>query len=93
MYTGAIARCTPRARHERREHHERPRIPVREARKQISTILASGKTVAVGDKYGHVRGFIVGVPEHNHYNGPERRKALRAARTAFLAALDAEKGN
>jgi hypothetical protein len=70
---------------------ERRRITVRQARKEISLFLTTGKTVSIGDPiYGQVRGFIVGVPTHNHYNQTEKRKALRAAKAAFQAAWMAE---
>jgi hypothetical protein len=59
------------------------RIPVREAGKQISVILASGKTVSIGHRYGTVRGFIVAVPAHNEWDDKERKKALREAKLAF----------
>jgi hypothetical protein len=66
------------------------RLPLRQARVGISAILSSGKTVAVGQRYQPLRGFVVGVPAHNEYNSAERRKALAAAKAAFLAALAEE---
>ena len=68
----------------------RPRTSVREARRNISKILRSGETVSIGPEYGSVRGFIVGVPEHNAWNPSEKRAALKTARAAFLAAWTAE---
>jgi hypothetical protein len=62
------------------------RITVREARKNISKLLASGKTVAVGHHYGELRGFIVGVPEHGAWNHDEKRKALKHAKARFTEA-------
>lgn len=62
------------------------RISVREARRTISTILASGKAVTVGPHYGSARGFIVGIPAHQEYDQEAKRKALKAAKAAFTAA-------
>jgi hypothetical protein len=62
------------------------RLTVREARRTISTILVSGKTVHVGDNYGRLRGFIVGLPDHEPYNAAEKKKALREAKLQFQKA-------
>jgi hypothetical protein len=66
------------------------RLTVRQARTTMSTILKSGKTVAIGSQYGHLRGFIVGMPEHNTWNREERGIALKAAKAQFTKAWIAE---
>jgi hypothetical protein len=62
------------------------RISVRDARKNISAILSSGKAATIGHRYGELRGFIVGVPAHNSYDRKERAAAMKKARAAFVAA-------
>jgi hypothetical protein len=67
------------------------RQTVREARRLFSRTMAAGNTVAVGDHYGTLRGFIVGVAKHNSsWNNTEKKKALKAAKAAFTAAWIAE---
>lgn len=66
------------------------RTSVREARAGLSRILASGETVAVGDPYRSLRGFIVGIPPHHGYRLDERRKALKHAKAKFAKAWIAE---
>jgi len=66
------------------------RQSVRQARASISKTLASGKTVAIGNQYRELRGFIVGVPPHNEHSRDERRKALKQAKASFTAAWIAE---
>jgi hypothetical protein len=61
-------------------------LTLREARKQISQILAEGKTVTIARPYENVRGFIVGVPEHERWNPAAKRKALKEAKARFTAA-------
>ena len=65
------------------------RTAVREARRTLSAILASGKTVAIGGPY-ELRGFIVGLPPHSRWNTAEKRKAIAAAKNAFAEAIRAE---
>jgi hypothetical protein len=66
------------------------RLPVREARTTMSKIMSEGKTATVGDSYNKLRGFILGVPPHNHWNHDEKKKALRAAKANFTKAWIAE---
>lgn len=66
------------------------RISVRDARKEISNILGSATTARVGPQYGELRGFVVGVPKHDHWNADQKKKALKAAKAAFTAAWIAE---
>ena len=66
------------------------RITVREARRDISKIMSEGKTVAVGDSWNTLRGFIVGVPPHDRWDNTAKRKALRDAKAKFTAAWIAE---
>jgi hypothetical protein len=61
-------------------------ITLREARKQISKILAAGQTVAIGKPYENVRGFIVGVPTHDRRNKSAKAKAFKEAKARFIAA-------
>jgi hypothetical protein len=65
------------------------KLTLREARKQISQILASGQTVAIAKPYHSVRGFIVGVPPHNPWSSKEKRKALKEAKARFINAWKA----
>jgi len=66
------------------------RQSVREARRNISKALAAGDTITIGDNWKTLRGFIVGVKPHNGYDRKERKKALKAARAAFLEAWAVE---
>jgi hypothetical protein len=66
-----------------------PRIRVREARKQLSTLLNTGKVKAVGGDH-RLHGFIVGLPPHDPWNAIDRQKALQQAKANFLAAWKAE---
>jgi hypothetical protein len=66
------------------------RMRVSEARANLSKILNAGKTVAIGQKYGRLHGFIVGVPNHSSYSQDEKRAALKKAKAAFTAAWIAE---
>lgn len=61
-------------------------MTLREARKRISQILASGDTVIVARPHEEVRGFLVGVKPHSRFVGTEKQKALAAAKKAFLKA-------
>jgi hypothetical protein len=60
----------------------RKRITVREARKNLSHILKSGRTERIGDEWNSLRGFIVGVQPHERWHHHEKKKALKAAFTA-----------
>jgi hypothetical protein len=62
------------------------KLTLREARKQISKILAEGKTVTIARPYQPIRGFIVGVPEYENWNAAEKKKALKEAKARFTAA-------
>ena len=59
------------------------RTSVREARKNLSQTLNKAEAVSIGSRYGPTHGFIVGVPEHNHWDSAAKCAALRKAKTAF----------
>jgi antitoxin (DNA-binding transcriptional repressor) of toxin-antitoxin stability system len=59
---------------------------LREARRTISKIIASGDTVTIARPYGEVRAFIVPVPAHNNYDRKQTIRALAQAKKSFLAA-------
>jgi hypothetical protein len=69
------------------------RITVREARRTLSQIMKRGDTVAIGHRYGEVRGFIVGVPEHYRHETDTLQNALKHAKAKFTAAWIAEAEN
>lgn len=66
------------------------RITLREARVTISATLSAAKTATIGPRHGRVRGFIVGVETHNHWDHKARRAALRKAKAAFQEAFTEE---
>lgn len=65
------------------------RVPIRDLRKNLKKHLDSGQTVAIGTRYD-LRGFLVSVPAHEHWNTTARHKAVRAAKRAFLQIHRAE---
>jgi len=66
------------------------RIPLRQARAEISKILDAGETVIIGRPHENARGFIVAVPQHQRWNPALHKKALKEAKAALNAALAAE---
>lgn len=66
-------------------------ITLREARRTISKIIASGHTATIAKPYQEVRGFIVPIPTHDHWNTKAKRAAFKLARARFIKAwIDAQ---
>jgi hypothetical protein len=61
-------------------------MTLREARRQISKIIASADTVTIARPYREVRAFLVPVPKHNNYKRTETIRALAHAKKSFHAA-------
>jgi hypothetical protein len=63
-------------------------LTVRQTRRTLSAIMHGSEAVAVGDHY-RIRAVIVPIPAWDTWNPKAKRRALRLARAAFRATLDA----
>ena len=63
-------------------------LTVREARRTFSAITKGSEAIAVGD-ICRTRAIIVPLPPWDSWNPKTKRRALRQARAAFRAAINA----